>query len=86
MPRSTIHAVLFDLDGTLADTAADLAYALNCMRAARSLPSLPLATTRPYTSLGARGLLNVGLDDMDVFMKEKIRLYTEGARRLGLGK
>jgi tripartite-type tricarboxylate transporter receptor subunit TctC len=31
-------------------------------------------------------LLNVGLDDMDAFMKEKIKLYTEGARRLGLQK
>ena len=32
-------AVLFDLDGTLADTAPDLAYALNCMRAKRNLPA-----------------------------------------------
>ena len=31
-------------------------------------------------------LVNVGLDQMDVFMKEKVRLYTEGAQRLGLGK
>ena len=57
-----IKAVLFDFDGTLADTAPDLAYALNCMRAARKLPALPVAATRAYTSMGARGLLNVGLD------------------------
>ena len=57
-----IKAVLFDLDGTLADTAPDLCYALNCMRAARNLPALPVAATRAYTSLGARGLLGVGLD------------------------
>ena len=31
-------------------------------------------------------LVNVGVDQMDAFMKEKIRLYTEGAQRLGLGK
>ena len=31
-------------------------------------------------------LVNVGLDQMDAFMKEKVRLYTEGAQRLGLGK
>ncbi len=31
-------------------------------------------------------LVNVGVDQMDVFMKEKVRLYTEGAQRLGLGK
>jgi 2-phosphoglycolate phosphatase len=57
-----IQAVLFDLDGTLADTAPDLAYALNCMRVARDLPVLPVAATRAYTSMGARGLLGVGLD------------------------
>ena len=31
-------------------------------------------------------LINVGMDQMDAFMKEKTRLYTEGAQRLGLGK
>ncbi len=41
-----IQAVLFDLDGTLADTAPDLGYVLNHMRAARNLPALPLAATR----------------------------------------
>ncbi len=55
-----IRAVLFDLDGTFADTAPDLAYALNLMLAARSLPAVALASTRPVTSLGARGMLKVG--------------------------
>lgn len=55
-----IKAVLFDLDGTLADTAPDLGYAINLMRSARKLPHLPIETTRPVTSLGARGLLHVG--------------------------
>ena len=62
MAARTTQAVLFDLDGTFADTAPDLAYALNCMRVSRQLPLLPLATTRAYTSMGARGLLGVGLD------------------------
>ena len=53
-------AVLFDLDGTLADTAPDLAAALNRVRAARALPALPLAELRPMASHGARGLLQVG--------------------------
>ena len=57
-----IKAVLFDLDGTLADTAPDLSYVINRMRAARGLPPLPLAATRPVTSLGARGMLGVGLN------------------------
>lgn len=55
-----IKAVLFDLDGTLADTAPDLSYAVNCMREARGLPPLPISATRPVASLGARGLLNAG--------------------------
>lgn len=53
-------AVLFDLDGTFADTAPDLGHALNCMREARGLPVLPLAAIRPVASLGARGLLGAG--------------------------
>ncbi len=56
-----IQAVLFDLDGTLADTAPDLGYAINRMRVARGLIELPLAATRSFTSMGARGMLNAGL-------------------------
>src|SRR5690554_133910 len=61
------RAVLFDLDGTLADTAPDLALAANLLRAEHDLPELPLATLRPHTSSGARGLLRVafGLSPTD---------------------
>ncbi len=55
-------AVLFDLDGTLADTAGDLGGALNQLRIARGLDPLPLDVLRPYASAGARGLIGVGLD------------------------
>lgn len=57
-----IEAVLFDLDGTLADTAPDLGSALNRLRAELGLTPLPLALLRPATSQGARGLLRIGLD------------------------
>ena len=60
MPEISTQAVLFDLDGTLADTAPDLARALNRVRAAHGLEAMPLETTRPYTSSGARGLLKIG--------------------------
>ena len=53
-------AVLFDLDGTLADTAPDLGAALNQLRAREGLPALPLEEFRPYASAGARGLLKCG--------------------------
>ena len=52
-----LRAVLFDLDGTLIDSAEDLARAANAMRAARELPPLPLAQYRPHGGSGARGML-----------------------------
>lgn len=54
------RAVLFDLDGTFADTAPDMARALNTIRATRSLPALPLAALRGYVSQGARGMIGAG--------------------------
>lgn len=53
--------VLFDLDGTVADTAPDLAGAANAMRMARGLPPLPYADLRPMASHGARGLIGRAL-------------------------
>jgi phosphoglycolate phosphatase len=53
-------AVLFDLDGTLADTAPDLAAALNRLRADQGHAPLPLEQLRPFASAGARGLVHAG--------------------------
>ena len=54
------RGVLFDLDGTLADTAPDLGYALNQQRLARGMPELPIEAVRSQASSGARGLLKIG--------------------------
>lgn len=57
-----IDAVLFDLDGTLADTAPDLVGALNRVRVDVGLPPLPFQALRRFASHGARGLLGAGMD------------------------
>lgn len=54
-----IQAVLFDLDGTLIDSAPDLGAAADKMRVDRGLPSLPLEAYRPMAGAGARGMLGV---------------------------
>ena len=54
-----IQAVLFDLDGTLIDSAPDLGAAADKMRTGRGMPSLPLSAYRPMAGAGARGMLGV---------------------------
>ena len=54
-----IRAVLFDLDGTLIDSAPDLGAAADKMRLDRGLPSLPYELYRPLAGAGARGMLKV---------------------------
>ena len=56
-----VDAVLFDLDGTLADTAPDLAAALNRVRIERGLEPVPAARLRSSSSHGARGLIGAGM-------------------------
>jgi len=51
------EGVLFDLDGTLADTAPDLAAAINRLRNDHGLETIPLEQLRPHVSSGARGML-----------------------------
>ncbi len=75
--------ILFDLDGTLVDTAHDLAYALNLQRERHGLVTLPLEVVRPYASHGSRGLLSIGFDlspeddDFSVMREEYLALYDQ---------
>lgn len=78
-----IKAVLFDFDGTIADTAPDLGRALNRQRVARNRPPLPIELIRTVASAGARGLLELGFnlkpgDSAYQAMREEfLSLYTE---------
>lgn len=60
--RNPIKGVLFDLDGTLLDTAPDMADALNTQRHQHGLPSLPLEIIRPHVGYGVRALMTLGFD------------------------
>ena len=78
-----VQAVLFDLDGTLVDSAPDLALAVERMRAARGLPPIPLATYRPHASSGARGMLRTAFgiapqdEAYEVFKQEFLAEYRQ---------
>lgn len=80
-------AVLFDLDGTIADTAPDLGYALNQQRLARDMPELPIESVRSHASSGARGLLKIGFnidpDDSgyEVMRDEFLAIYEKNLAR-----
>ena len=59
MRRALREAVLFDLDGTLIDSAPDLAGAANDLRQSQGMPPLPFASLRPMVGAGARGMVGV---------------------------
>ena len=78
---TNIDAVMFDLDGTLIDSAPDLGAAADQMRIDRGLPSLPQADYRPMAGAGARGMLGVafgiapGHHDFEMLKEEFFRNY-----------
>ena len=81
------RAVLFDFDGTLADTAPDLAAAVNRMLVEQGHETLPLERLRPFASAGARGLLHAAFglkpDDAEykAMREEFLNLYAESCCR-----
>lgn len=80
----TADAVLFDLDGTLVDTAPDLVAVLNEMLAERGRPRMPYAIARNVVSNGARGLIELGfgaadtLPDYETLRAEFLSIYARG--------
>ena len=88
-----VAAVLFDLDGTLIDSAPDLGAAADKMRLDRGLPSLPFELYRPMAGAGARGMLGVAFGitpdhaDYDALREEFFTNYercmTERTRAFG---
>ena len=78
-----LNIILFDLDGTLVDTAPDLGLALNIPRERHGLAPLPQEAIRPYASHGSSGLLSIGFgltpgDETFADMRnEYLQLYDE---------
>ena len=58
----TPHTIVFDLDGTLVDTAPDLITALNYVLDREGLPPVPMASARNMIGAGARKLIERGLE------------------------
>ena len=87
MPGADIQTVLFDLDGTLLDTAPDLAAALNTVLEENQLPALPLESIRPMVSHGGIALIKLGFklqqDDprFDPLRQRLLTVYRENISR-----
>ena len=80
-----ITAILFDLDGTLIDSAPDLAATANAMRTHRGLPALAFETLRPMVGAGARGMLGVALNttpEHDEFIALRDEFFERYEQRL----
>jgi N-acetyl-D-muramate 6-phosphate phosphatase len=64
-------AVLFDLDGTLLDSAPDMVAAIDAMRASRGQPPMPLEQLRPHVSKGARAMVAAAFPDVSDEERER---------------
>jgi phosphoglycolate phosphatase len=73
-PTALLRAVLFDLDGTLLDTAPDLIRVLNQVRVEQGREALPWDLVRTQVSHGSSGLIRLGFPDLSGEPLEKLRL------------
>jgi phosphoglycolate phosphatase len=73
MPATPLAAVLLDLDGTLLDTAPDLARALNTLRQEQQQPVLAFAQIRPHVSHGASAVVQAGFPGVEGARFEALR-------------
>ena len=69
-PSAFPDLVLFDLDGTLLDSAPDFVATIDVMRAARGEPAISLPELRPYVSRGSRAMLGAGFPQFDTPTRE----------------
>jgi 2-phosphoglycolate phosphatase len=70
MTARIARAVLFDLDGTLVDTAPDLCAAANALRARAGLAAMEVGQLRPAVSRGSRAMLALALPQLDAAARE----------------
>lgn len=87
MKKKTIQCVLFDLDGTLLDTAPDLVFAINQLRIERRLSEIPVSLIRSVANLGSKELLRVSFDinddhpDMPTLREKFLAIYHQNIAR-----
>ncbi len=85
--RSTLSTILFDLDGTLLDTAPDMAWALNQMRLKCGNPALDFQLIRPHVSHGSFAMSRIGCDaaegsdEFEEFRLGLLQIYSDNIAR-----